>query len=297
MENIPTARTLWKRIKLVIMSEWHTFALVTVGTFFYALGVSAFTLPYRFPDAGVTGIAVLLKYTLNFPPSVFILAANVFLLLWGWRELSKRFVFWTTYSVIIFSVMLQGLEMVTFPRITDMFLVAVAAGIVKGIGGGMVFRTGASSGGTDVIVSVLRKRFGVEIGKYSFYLNLFILMASIGIVGIERMLYGAVATYISGQTTDSVLSSFDKRRLIFLVTDTPDEIKHYISEELHRGSTALYSEGGFSGEKKQTLMCLLTPRQVMELKRWLAKNYPKSFMAVTEASEVLGKGFKRWRNV
>ncbi|MDD4837828.1 MAG: YitT family protein [Synergistaceae bacterium] len=285
------------KMELFVLSEWSTFVISTIGSLLYTIGVIGFTLPYRFPDAGVMGIAIILKYAIGLAPSITSLVANVFLLLWGGRELSKRFVAWTIYNVLLISFLLEALSFVQFPIVNDMFLVAIAGGIIKGVGGGMVFRTGVSMGGMDIVIAVLRKRYGIEVGRYSFYINMVILGVSIGIVGLEKMLYGFVASYVSGQTTDSVLSSFDKRRLVLIMAKDTQPVVKYISDELHRGSTVLYGEGGFSGEARPTIMCLLTPRQTMVLKRYLAKSHPKSFMVVTEASEVMGKGFKHWKNI
>ncbi|MBP8684748.1 MAG: YitT family protein [Synergistaceae bacterium] len=284
-------------MELFVLSEWSTFVISTIGSLLYTIGVIGFTLPYRFPDAGVMGIAIILKYAIGLAPSITSLVANVFLLLWGGRELSKRFVAWTIYNVLLISFLLEALSFVQFPIVNDMFLVAIAGGIIKGVGGGMVFRTGVSMGGMDIVIAVLRKRYGIEVGRYSFYINMVILGVSMGIVGLEKMLYGFVASYVSGQTTDSVLSSFDKRRLVLIMAKDTQPVVKYISDELHRGSTVLYGEGGFSGEARPTIMCLLTPRQTMVLKRYLAKSHPKSFMVVTEASEVMGKGFKHWKNI
>jgi len=285
------------KMELFVLSEWSTFVISTIGSLLYTIGVIGFTLPYRFPDAGVMGIAIILKYAIGLAPSITSLVANVFLLLWGGRELSKRFIAWTIYNVLLISFLLEALSFVQFPIVNDMFLVAIAGGIIKGVGGGMVFRTGASMGGMDIVIAVLRKRYGIEVGRYSFYINMVILGVSMGIVGLEKMLYGFVASYVSGQTTDSVLSSFDKRRLVLIMANDTKPVVKYISDELHRGSTVLYGEGGFSGEERPTIMCLLTPRQTMVLKRYLAKNQPRSFMVVSEASEVLGKGFKRWNHI
>ncbi|MCE5201500.1 MAG: YitT family protein [Synergistaceae bacterium] len=285
------------KTKIMGLSEWSTFVFSTLGITIYTLGVIGFTLPYHFPDAGVMGIAVILKYTMGISPALVTLTANAILLAWGGRELSKRFVAWTIYNVLLISFLLEALSWIRFPHISDMFLVAIAGGIIKGIGLGMVFRTGACSGGLDIVVAVLRKRLGIEVGKYSFYINMFILGASVGIVGLERMLFGFVASYVVGQTMDNVLSSFDKRRLVFIIANETKTIIDYISDELHRGSTLLYGEGGFSGKEQPTIMCLLTPRQVMVLKHYLARNHPRAFMAVAEASEVLGNGFKRWKSI
>lgn len=285
------------KMELFVLSEWSTFVISTIGSLLYTIGVIGFTLPYRFPDAGVMGIAVILKYTIGLAPSLSSLVANVLLLAWGGRELSKRFVAWTIYNVLLISFLLEALNFVQFPVVNDMFLVAIAGGIIKGVGGGLIFRTGVSGGGMDIVIAVLRKRYGIEVGRYSFYINMVILGVSMGIVGLEKMLYGFVASYVSGQTMDSVLSSFDKRRLVLIMAKDTKPVVKYISDELHRGSTVLYGEGGFSGEERPTIMCLLTPRQTMVLKRYLAKNQPRSFMVVSEASEVLGNGFKHWKQI
>lgn len=236
------------KIKLFVLSEWSTFAISTLGSLLYTIGVIGFTLPYRFPDSGVMGIAVILKYTIGLAPSISSLVANVVLLAWGGRELSKRFVAWTIYNVLLISFLLETLSFVQFPVVKDMFLVAIAGGIIKGVGGGLIFRTGVSGGGMDIVIAVLRKRYGIEVGRYSFYINMVILGISMGIVGLEKMLYGFVASYISGQTIDSVLTSFDKRRLVLLMAKDTKPVVKYISDELRRGSTVLYGEGGFSGE-------------------------------------------------
>lgn len=277
--------------------EWSTLATSVAGSLLYCLGVTLFTLPYHFPDTGVMGIAVILKYTIGLAPSIFSLCANAVLLVWGGRELSKRFVGWTIFNVLLVSVFLQILSGARFPVIHDMFLVAIAGGVIKGLGGGMVFRTGASMGGLDVVAAVLRKRLGGEVGQISFYINMAILAVSIGVVGIDKMLYGFVASYISGQVMDGVLSSFDKRRLVLIVTPCPQEIARFITEHLHRGATMLHSKGSYSGGESETVMSLMTPRQTMVLKRYLASNFPRSFMVITDASEVLGNGFKRWKSI
>jgi len=288
---------LYKKIQLLVLSEWMTFVISTAGSAIYTIGVLGFTLPYHFPDTGVMGIAVILKYTIGLSPALLTLVANTGLIAWGRRELPKRFVTWTVYNVVLISFLLEALSWIRFPHVSDMFLVAIAGGIIKGVGLGMIFRTGACSGGLDIVVAVLRKRFGIEVGKYSFYINIFILAASVGTVGLENMLFGVVSSYVLGQTMDNVISSFDRRRLVFIITANTDAIIEYISNELHRGTTVLYGHGGFSGEKRSTIMSLLTPRQTMELKRYLAKKHPRSFMVITDASEVLGTGFKHWKSV
>ena len=280
-------------------SEFSTFVISTFGIFIYTFGVIGFTMPYHFPDSGVMGIALLSKYALGLSPALVNLAINAVLIILGARELSRRFVLWTIYNIFLVTLFLQLMSGLQLPYINDMFLVSVAGGIVKGLGIGIVFRTGTSGGGIDIVIAVLRKRYGIEVGKYSFYMNVVILGASTAIVGLEKVLFGFVASYISGQAMDHVITSFDKRRMVLIISDhaDEDEIINYISEKLNRGCTILDSKGGYTKSERSTVMCLLTPRQTMELKRHLASEHPRSFMVITEASEVLGQGFKKWKNI
>ena len=293
----PRLSHLLKKARLTLLSEWKTFIVSLLACAFYAIGVTALTLPYKFTDQGVMGIAVLLRYTLGFSTAITSLAINIVLILWASRSLSKRFVFWSIVNSFIFSVMIDVFARFQYPYINDMLLVAVVGGAVKGISTGLFYREGVTAGGIDVIIMMLKARFGIDAGRFSLYFNMAILAVSTGIVGLENVLYGLISCYVCGMTIDGVLASFDRRKLVFVVTPHTEEVSEFINGKLGRGCTMLSCEGGFTHRQGYTIMCLMNQRQTMELKRYLAKNYSGSFMAVGAADEVLGKGFKRWRSI
>ena len=283
---------------LMANAEAPTLAVCILGCLLYVIGVVGFTIPYRFPDSGVTGLAVLASYVWGTSPALIVAIANVVLLAWGWKFLSRRLVMWTVFNVALITVAMKLLDGASFfPTLEDRLLVAMIGGAIKGFGGGMVFRSGASMGGLDIITLALRKRYGVEVGRYSFYINLVILTFASFVVGIENALFGLVGVYASSVVTDNVLTSFDRRRLVFIVTRNPEPAVEFIIKELNRGVTMLDSCGGYTREDQPTLMCLLSRRQVVDLKRFLGENDPRAFMVVSEATEVLGRGFKDWKNV
>ena len=287
-----------KMLYLMASAEWPTLAACIFGCLLYVVGVVAFTIPYKFPDSGVTGLAVLAKYTWGTSPALIVAVANVALLIWGWKFLSPRLVMWTVFNVALITIALKFLVGVTLvPTMNEPLLVAMIGGAIKGFGGGLVFRNGASMGGLDIITLALRKRYGVEVGRYGFYINLVILTIASFVVGIENALFGLVGVYASSVVTDNVLNSFDRRRLVFIITRDPEPAVDFIIKELNRGVTMLDSCGGYTREDQPTLMCLLSRRQVVDLKRFLGENDPRAFMVVSEATEVLGRGFKDWKNV
>lgn len=286
-----------KKALAAFRREMPAFFPVTFGTAVVAFGIMSLTIPYRFPDSGVSGIAVLTNYAFGISPAWVIAGLNAVLVVWGLKELSTRFVAWTIYSVILLSILLKVFEGIPSPDLDERLLVAILAGVVKGLGGGLVLRAGSSLGGTDIIVIALRKRYGVEVGRFTFYINLAILSASVAVVGLEGAVYGLVSIFSNGLVMDNVLRSFDRRRQVFVISSIPDEISTFITGELRRGVTILYGEGGYTHASRRVIFCLLTPRQTMDLKRFLSSRDPEAFMVVSDASEVVGRGFKKWTSL
>ena len=288
-------RKFIKILPILARAEWRTFLTVSAGAAVYTFGVMSFTVPFQFPDSGVTGIGVLLNYKLGIPLPLFVSVANVVLLAWAWRELSLRVVFWTIYGVFLITALMSVMEGFPFPHTDQRLLVAVIGGAIKGYGTGVVLRSGGSLGGLDIVVLYLQKKFGAEIGKYSFYFNMCILGASVFVVGVENAMFGLLAVYASSLAIDNAVSSFEKRRLVLVITRDTQSVIDYITMTLRRGATVISAHGGYSGDDRPMVMCVLTRRQSVDLKRYLSETQPRAFMVLSDASEVLGRGFKSLR--
>lgn len=278
-------------------SNWQDLAVVSLGTFMVSLSYVLLIMPHTFPASGVNGIAVLTTYVWGISPAWVIGIANGGLLLWAWRELSPSFVIKTAFSVALMTVLLKVLHVLPVPVITDSLLIVVFAGLINGMGSGLVFRAEACMGGTDIIAMVLRKRHGIELGIYSFLLSSSVLLLAIFVVGVEKTLYGGLLLYITGLMVDNTLRSFDRRKQILLITRCPDEISSFILNEMHRGVTRLNGEGGFSKQPRPVLLTYLSQGQVVRLRRFVLSLDANAFMAVSDASEVRGRGFKSWKGL
>jgi len=261
------------------------------------MAVVLFVLPNRFPDLGVSGIAVLSNYVFGISPAWVILISNALLMAWAWKELSPRFVLWTAWAVVLFSLLLKAFEFVPVPLIGDKFMAAMVSGVIRGLGAGIVFRVGGSTGGLDIPGMALRKRYGIEMGQFSIYINLGILVLSFFVIGLEAAIYGAVGLYVFGIVLDNTTRAFDRRKQALIITNIPDEVSAYINLTLRRGVTRLDGIGGYSKQSRPVLITLLEPRQAISLKRFLAENDPNAFMSMTDAAEVVGKGFKSWKSL
>ena len=280
----------------LISTEWQAVTVVILASTLQAFAVNYFTLHYHFPDLGVSGIAVLTNYVFGISPSWVILIGNLALAFWARKDLNLHFLGLTLTAVFTFSTMLSVFALYPLPLPDDKFMATVITGLLKGFSGGLMLKVGGSGGGTDIIGVALRKRYGIEIGKFSIFINFFILGLSIGIVGLEAVVYGAVGLYVNGVTTDNVTRSFDKRKQAIIITNIPDEVSRFINEH-GRGVTRFEGRGGYTGQERPVLFTLLSPGQVVQLKRFLKEHDENAFVSISDASEVLGKGFKSWRSL
>ena len=280
----------------LITSEWKAVTVIVLASLLQAFAVNYFTLHYRFPDLGVSGIAVLTNYAFGISPNWVILTGNIFLVTWAWKDLNLRFLGLTLISIFTFSAGLSVFALYPLSLPDDKFMATVITGLLKGFAGGMMFNIGGSSGGTDIIAAALRRRYGIEVGRFSIFINMVIIALSIGIVGLEAAVYGAVGLYVNGITTDNVTRSFDKRKQAIIITNKPDEVSKFINEH-GRGVTRLEGRGGYTGQVRPVLLTLLDPRQVVILKRFLKEHDERAFVSICDASEVLGQGFKSWRSL
>ena len=166
--------------------------------------------------------------------------------------------------------------------------------MVGGVGFGMLFRADASSGGTDIIAMVARKRRGVDIGAVSFYLNASVLVFSIVVVDVERILMGALLLYVESLMIDRVVKSFNRRTQVTVISGKPGEIAEFVVRELDRTATVMPGVGAYSGKDLRLLIVVLNRRQSVALKNFVRRVDPGAFLIFADVSEVVGEGFKGW---
>ncbi|MDO4785729.1 MAG: YitT family protein [Fretibacterium sp.] len=280
----------------LLRREWRAVLAVLTANVVFAFAVSYFTLPYRFPDLGISGLAVLSNYVFGISPSWIIFIGNVLLIFWGRRSLNLRFLVLTFSSIVIFSLFIPIFRDIPLDLPRDKFMATVITGLLKGVAIGMLFNIGGSSGGLDIVAMVLRRRHGIEVGRFFIFVNFFILALSVGVVGLEPVVYGAVGLYVFGITLDSVTRSFDKRKQAFIITNVPDEVCRFITAK-GKGVTRLEGHGAYTGQPRPVLISLLEPRQVVQLKAFLKEKDPRAFVSICDATEVLGQGFKSWKSL
>lgn len=270
---------------------WNLF-LLTVGSLLVALGIKAVAVPHGLVSGGVSGIGLLLFYfTKTLTPGLWLLILNVPIAVAGWLLVSRRFLLYTVYGMVTISVFM---ELITFTLpVKDELLAAIAAGSLLGAGTGTALRSLGSSGGLDIIGVILHQRFGFRIGQISFLFNAGVFTVSFALMNTDLVMYSLILVFVSAQITDYVLSMFNQRKLVFVVSDHASAIARAIMQEAHRGVTLLEGQGGYTGAPKQVVMTVVNNVQQKKLEELIFTLDPDAFVIFENTFNVIGKGFSK----
>ena len=258
------------------------------------MGINLFISNARLLSGGATGIALIFEYAMNIPSGLIVFLINIPLFFISYKFLSKRFTIYTAIGMISFSTAL----IVTKPlsslvRVDDLLLYCIYGGVINGIGAGLVFSRNGSTGGTDIITMVIRKKHpNFEIGTVNFYFNLIIVAIGALIFGLPQALYTLISMYIQGFVIDKVINGFNSKKLFLVLTDREKDIIDFVLKDMNRGITSLMAEGEFTGHKRKLLYVAVTTSQMVSLRRKILNIDPKAFITIVDVSEVKGNGFQ-----
>jgi uncharacterized membrane-anchored protein YitT (DUF2179 family) len=265
-----------------------------LGCAVYAVGVQIFSSPNNIAPGGVTGTSILVEYLTGFPLSVMTLLLNIPLLLMAWFLLGKRFTLRTMVTVGILSVMLELASFIDFPYRGEMILAALFGGVLEGVGLGLVFMRGSTTGGTDIASRLIQLTFPqLSVGRLMLAVDACVLAASAIVYrNIENALYGLVAIYTATNIIDKLLYGLDAGRVLMIISRMEKEIAKAISEQLERGCTFLEGRGSYTGANRPVLLCVVRKNQFHRVKKLTYAIDPAAFVMTMEATEVIGEGFK-----
>lgn len=264
----------------------------TVGSALWVIAVDAIVIPNDLLSGGLTGIAILINYILPFlPVSVLIYVFNMPLLIWAWRDINPRFILYTVYAVTIQSIFLETFK--NMPSYTgDTMLACLFGGLCAGIGAGLIIRYHGSSGGSDVIGIVIKKRYGYSVGTVGTILNAVIVGLS-AIYGLEIAMYTFIFIAVCNIATDKTIEGLSKRYTAIIISEKPEEMKNEIFQRVHRGVTFLDGRGAFSGVRRQIIYCVVNQYELATLKDIIREVDANAFMALSETNEVYGYFYKK----
>lgn len=268
------------------------FCLV-LGNAMLAFLVAAFVIPHNIIMGGTTGIGILLENFLHIDTAWIILILNVILLLIGLVVLGKKFFFKTVVSSILYPLLLAGMQRIPgIDSLTDNSLIAVLfAGGLLGIAGGLVFRVGASTGGTDVINLCLNKWFHLPVAVFVYITDFTILGSQALFSSPNEILLGIIFLIIETIVLDQIMIFGKSQIQIFVVSDKYAEIRDALLHELEAGVTMTMIKTGHLHKEQQAVLCVIPPRKLYSANEMIRKLDPTAFVTVTKIKEVHGRGF------
>ena len=282
------------------MKKYSDFLLwllkIIVGCTLFALGFDMFLEPYGMNAGGISGLAMVLVHVLGFGTVGGInMLINLPLFIIGGVKIGKQFFVGSLIGMIALSVAIDLCTVIPVPEIEPL-VAAIYGGVLCGGGLGLVFVTGGSTGGSDIIVRLLKLRYqNVPIGTINICFDLTVAVLT-GLVmrNIASTLYSGVAIFITGQIVDAVVYRFDYSKVAIIISNEHKKIAYEIGIQLHRGSTYLHGQGAYSGSEKEVILTAVKKQQLAELKQLVVDIDPNAFIIVQEAHQVLGDGFARY---
>lgn len=280
--------------KIVTRQNTINIIYTILGCFITSIGINMFLVNAHLLSGGVSGIALILQYTLKFPAGISFLVINIPLLLLSYKLMGKRFTAMTMIGTIAFSIAID----VTAPfqnvlKLKDNILLCVYGGVLNGLGMGLVLSNYGSTGGLDIVSAIIKKKYeNFEFGTTSFIINMIIVSIGAVFFGIYSALYTLFSIYISSFVIDRVLKGFSRQKLVMIITNEEKKISDNIMYNLKRGVTFLYGEGAYTGKKRMVIYCIVGLNQLPLLKNVVTQTDKNSFISVIDISEVQGEGFK-----
>lgn len=277
----------------------RSYAIMALGSVIFALAFDAFFSASQVAMGGITGLAQVINVLLP-GLSVGLLAflLNVPLFLAGWKFIGFHLLASSLFSMAVSSAAIDAIAAAyTFPAM-DPMLAAICGGAVMGLGLGMVFSQGATTGGTDIVARLMKLKFPwLPMGKLVLVPDGVVLtLAAVAFGRIETALYGAVAIFVSAKVMDTVLYGLDTSKVAYIISDQWKETAKILLA-MDRGVTILRGEGAWTGDDKQVLMVAFKQKEIVQIKQVVHETDPRAFMIVCDAHDVLGEGFGDYNQI
>lgn len=301
ISQTPKTTNTWQRIKTAIgplefnRKTIQSYTLLLIGAVVQAFAMRLFLVPGQLVSGGISGAAQIVNNFVRVPIGLMVLVGNIPLFILGWRYLGgSRFAFRTALAVAAFSI-LTDLLVLFIPAAgvtSDNFLNAIFGGVLLGVGLGLVYRGGGTSGGSDILGRVLNHRLGISISQAYLITDTIVVLAGGFAFSWEKALYGMVVIYVSGLAAEMISEGSAIFRTAIIITEKSDEVAGEILEVLERGVTLLSGKGAYTGNDRPVIYCVITRSEVNQLKQLVKEIDPKAFMVIGVTHEALGEGFR-----
>lgn len=268
--------------------------MIILGSAIFSFGFVHFNMQNELGEGGFSGITLILYFVFHLDVSVMNLVLNIPMFFLGWKLLGRRVFYYTligTFSVSVFLKIFQIYE-IQLGINDDLFLASLFAGVFIGLGLGIIFRAGGTTGGVDIIARLAQKYLGWSMGKTMFMFDAVVIMVSwLTFLDIRSMMYTLVAVFVGARVIDFVQEGAYAARGAFIISEHQDAIANRITNEMDRGVTVLKGYGHYTKKDREVLYCVISKNEIIRLKTIISSVDPHAFVSVTEMNDVMGEGF------
>ncbi|MBS4215875.1 MULTISPECIES: YitT family protein [Neobacillus] len=267
---------------------------ILLGAAIFSFGLVHFNMQNKLAEGGFTGITLLLFFLWKWDPSYTNLILNIPLFFIGWKMLGRNAFFYTLIGTVSVSVFLWIIQRnaINMPLNHDLTLAALFAGVFAGIGLGIIFRYGGTTGGVDIIARLVQKYFGWNMGKTMFLFDACVITLSlITYLNYKQAMYTLVAVFVGARVIDFIQEGAYSARGAMIISEKNEEISAKIMEEMERGVTALKGFGSYTKNERDVLYCVVAKNEIMRLKNLITSVDPYAFISISIVHDVHGEGF------
>ena len=265
---------------------------IFIGALIASVGLELFLIPNEVIDGGVVGLSIMAQTLSGFSIGMFLIIFNLPFLYLGYKQIGRSFAIATMVAICFLAGWSEVMEEI--PAVTtDPFLAAIFGGIIDGVGVGLIIRAGGSLDGTEIVAIIMDKKSVFSVGEVVMFINLFILSSAGLLYGWDKAMYSLVAYFVISKMIDVVIKGLDESYAVMIVTNSHEDITSALNDRLGRGVTLLHGAGGYTGESKEVLYCVVTRLEVDKLKEIVLEKDENAFVTINAVHDIIGGRFKK----
>ncbi len=294
MKNI--LKNKGKKTNKKLLRNFENYFIITVGVIIYSLGIVLFTAPNNITPGGASGIGTMLRFLFNIPIGVSVIVLNIPLFIISFVKFGTKFIKKTVYSTFLSAVLIDTLPLISEKYyIYSPLLASIFGGLLIGMGVGIIFLKGGTTGGADILAKLIKlKHPHYSMGSIVFVLDALIVASTLFVYrNLENLLYSCILFFVCSRAIDSILFGAVKSKMLLIVTKKPKTVSKKIMQELEHGITVIPAYGGYTEERKTILISVVRPNEVSTVNKIVKELDKNAFTVITDANEVQGNGFKK----
>ncbi len=291
MKSILKNQQIWNNIKQTIID----YIVIAIGALIFSLGIVMFSAPNNIAPGGVSGIGTMLNHLFNIPIGSVIIAFNIPLFIFSFKKFGKKFFYKSLYATFLTSTLIDILPFILEKHyIYSPLLASIFGGVSIGVGVGIIFLRGGTTGGADILAKLIKlKHPHLSLGTLVFIIDAVIVVSTLFVYrSIEALLYSTILFFVTSRAVDAIIFGAARSKMLLIITSHPQEISKRIMDEIGHGVTLIPASGGYTDSEKTIILSVVRPNEVAEINKFVKEIDRGAFTVITESNEVLGYGFQ-----